>query len=249
MTAKGRLDGMGRIYDDLPDHGGYVLAVLADGTESTSWPRPEGHGPVVAHRAGCDCGFRGPLHEGIDDTDPPYASDDGPGDELMEVWEVHVGDLRSLSALAEAHRAHEDAHSRLIRAVATARSAGRTWPEIAKVLGVSKQAVHERFAKAVEGLDPRLIRSPDERLRPMRVLNGIDIDDQNVWRSKAHPEKRIVLDRVLVVGRVVSNDHGADLSGSDALTSAELELFFTEWEPVPSQSQTRLPAQGVPSQA
>lgn len=148
---------MGTYYDDLADHEGYVLAVLADGTETTQQPRPEGHGPVVGHRAGCDCGWRGLFVDHLDDSTDPHGGDDGAGDELMVAWEDHVAGLRWRLPLAEAVRNEEDARSRLVRAVATARADGRTWPEIADVLGVSKQAAWERFARAVEGLDPRLI--------------------------------------------------------------------------------------------
>ncbi|QPG72100.1 hypothetical protein C1S78_001180 [Mycolicibacterium mucogenicum DSM 44124] len=51
----------------------------------------------------------------------------------------------SLRALAEARDGLEAAKERYDQAVFQARAAGWTWPEIARVLGVSKQALHSRF--------------------------------------------------------------------------------------------------------
>lgn len=64
----------------------------------------------------------------------------------------------------------------------------------------------------------------------MREINGVDIDAQPSWCSRAHPGKVFKVDRVLVVGHVLTNDDGDDLP-ADPITSVELDLFTTEWEP------------------
>ncbi|BBX85763.1 hypothetical protein MAUB_36360 [Mycolicibacterium aubagnense] len=51
----------------------------------------------------------------------------------------------SLRALADARDGLAAAKERYDQAVLHARAAGWTWPEIARVLGVSKQALHSRF--------------------------------------------------------------------------------------------------------
>lgn len=51
----------------------------------------------------------------------------------------------SLRALATARDGLEEAKVRYDEAVLQARAAGWTWTELARVLGVSKQALHSRF--------------------------------------------------------------------------------------------------------
>jgi DNA-directed RNA polymerase specialized sigma24 family protein len=53
-------------------------------------------------------------------------------------------DLRAIRAIVDDQRALED---RLRRAVAEAHANGRSWAEIARVLGVTKQSAHARFAE------------------------------------------------------------------------------------------------------
>lgn len=56
-----------------------------------------------------------------------------------------TGDLRAVAAAAEATRADE---ARLREAVEVARAHGRSWNHIALVLGVSRQAARQRFARS-----------------------------------------------------------------------------------------------------
>ncbi len=58
----------------------------------------------------------------------------------------HTDDLRYISAASEAVRADE---ARLREAVEIARAHGRSWNQIAVVLGVSRQAARQRFTDTV----------------------------------------------------------------------------------------------------
>jgi hypothetical protein len=145
---------MGRIYDGLEDHEGYLMPIGADGAELT------GGGPVddvdnwaVAHRATCSCGWHGP----IDDSRPGedlFDGDDGAGDVLMVPWEEdHIGPLLWRQPLAQAISEARSADSAVVRAVAGARAAGASWTDIGAELGVTKQAAHERFGRRVDELE------------------------------------------------------------------------------------------------
>jgi DNA-directed RNA polymerase specialized sigma24 family protein len=59
----------------------------------------------------------------------------------------------SLRELAEARDDIERARTRYAEAVRNARALGLSWAEIARVLGVSKQAVHRRFGRTPTGED------------------------------------------------------------------------------------------------
>lgn len=54
-------------------------------------------------------------------------------------------DPADLRAIGEALRAVADGESALAQAVKAARSNGRSWSEVAMVLGVSRQAARERY--------------------------------------------------------------------------------------------------------
>lgn len=66
-------------------------------------------------------------------------------------------DMRRIGA---ALYAVDIAHTTLVRAVAYARHHGRSWTEIANVLGVSRQAARQRFSEAVAELTNREIPEP-----------------------------------------------------------------------------------------
>lgn len=59
------------------------------------------------------------------------------------------GDGRDLRAVGEAMRAVAASDLELANRVAEARAKGRTWTQIAAVLGVSKQAARERFGESI----------------------------------------------------------------------------------------------------
>ena len=58
-------------------------------------------------------------------------------------------DGRDLYAIGDALRAVAASHLELAERVAEARANGRTWTQIAAVLGVTKQAARERFGESV----------------------------------------------------------------------------------------------------
>jgi hypothetical protein len=66
--------------------------------------------------------------------------------EMVASPESHAEDLR---AIGEALHAVAASDLRLADEVAKARANGRTWTQIAAVLGVSKQAARERFGEPV----------------------------------------------------------------------------------------------------
>ncbi|OKH80070.1 hypothetical protein EB75_21430 [Mycobacterium sp. ST-F2] len=78
--------------------------------------------------------------------------DDLPDDDVFEEREPEPDPVladfysgNSVRALADARDGLAAAKECYDQAVIRARSAGWTWPEIARVLGVSKQALHSRF--------------------------------------------------------------------------------------------------------
>jgi hypothetical protein len=70
-------------------------------------------------------------------------------------------DMRRIGA---ALYAVDIAHTILVRAVATARHRGRSWTEIANVLGVSRQAARQRFGKEVAEIPQELSETAVQRL-------------------------------------------------------------------------------------
>lgn len=77
---------------------------------------------------------------------------DLPDDDVLEEREPEPDPVladfyggNSLRALADARDGLAAAKERYDQAVLQARAAGWTWPEVARVLGVSKQALHSRF--------------------------------------------------------------------------------------------------------
>jgi hypothetical protein len=71
-------------------------------------------------------------------------------------------DLRRIGA---ALYAVDYAHTTLVRAVAAARMHGRSWTDIANVLGVSRQAARQRFSDQVDALSHR--DAPDPAVRKL----------------------------------------------------------------------------------
>lgn len=64
--------------------------------------------------------------------------------ETLASQDADAADLRSIG---EALHAVAASDLRLAEQVATARANGRTWTQIASILGVSKQAARERFSE------------------------------------------------------------------------------------------------------
>jgi len=74
-------------------------------------------------------------------VDPQGAQRDGRGQE-------EGPDADQRCRIAAAAKAVEDASESLRQAVRSAREAGLTWATIGEVLGVTKQAAHERFGRS-----------------------------------------------------------------------------------------------------
>ncbi len=83
------------------------------------------------------------LQQAVADTE---AWLDGLDPEALASPDADAGDLR---AIGEAMRAVAATDLDLTDRVAEARANGRTWTQVAAVLGVSKQAARERFGEAV----------------------------------------------------------------------------------------------------
>lgn len=132
---------MGRTVDDLDEHEGYVLAVMADGSETGTWPDSQG---CVGHRSGCECGWRGTVSYDNPGQDL-YSGDGSAGDMLMLEWERHVQPLRAIQPVAAAQRAVVRANDRLREAVAIALNEGASMGDIATELGLSEQEAQQRF--------------------------------------------------------------------------------------------------------
>jgi hypothetical protein len=128
------------------EHEGYLARILEDGTDTSEWSR-DTEARTIGRRPSCVCGWRG---SDIYDDLPESADEESV---LMEVWRTeHATPLTWRSGVRAALDDVRDAESRLVRAVAAARGGGGSWTEIGDVLGVSKQAAHERFAGVLDRL-------------------------------------------------------------------------------------------------
>jgi hypothetical protein len=65
--------------------------------------------------------------------------------DLETADDVEVKDATDLRAIGEALERIDQADAELVRAVGAAKAAGRSWTEIANILGVSRQAARQRF--------------------------------------------------------------------------------------------------------
>ncbi|MGB4689795.1 MAG: hypothetical protein WBH16_06290 [Candidatus Nanopelagicales bacterium] len=67
----------------------------------------------------------------------------------LDVENVQAADISDLQKIASAVQSIAQGQADLATAVAQARANGRSWARIATVLGVSKQAAHDRFANQI----------------------------------------------------------------------------------------------------
>lgn len=72
----------------------------------------------------------------------------------MDPAAVDWDDPTDLRAISAALSAVAKAENRLAGAVATARNRGRSWGEIARILGVSRQAARQRYTEMVTSTPP-----------------------------------------------------------------------------------------------
>lgn len=90
-----------------------------------------------------------------------------------DVPEDAIDNRRDLRLIGLALMSMEAAEQALVSAVANARARNRSWTEIANVLGVSRQAAHQRFQGQVALIPPPIGRpaavAPG---RPTSVVSG-----------------------------------------------------------------------------
>ncbi len=63
----------------------------------------------------------------------------------VEPEDLEPASLESMGAIAALVNQQDEINQALARAVADARKRGRSWSEIGKMLGVSKQAAHRKY--------------------------------------------------------------------------------------------------------
>lgn len=83
-------------------------------------------------------------------TDPAHQRDERDAEAFLDALDpatTPAEDPVDLRRIGLALREVDTAEAELREAVAAARSAGYTWAQIGMVLGVSRQAAHERFAE------------------------------------------------------------------------------------------------------
>ncbi|MEO7259868.1 MAG: sigma-70 family RNA polymerase sigma factor [Jatrophihabitantaceae bacterium] len=73
-----------------------------------------------------------------------------------------VNDRRDLRQIGVAMLAIEAAEQSLVAAVAQAKAGGRSWTDIANVLGVSRQAARQRFDARLESARPVVPALPNQ---------------------------------------------------------------------------------------
>lgn len=84
----------------------------------------------------------------------------------------------SLTLVQASREAAEQTSALLRQAVASARSAGHSWDDIGRLLGVSRQAAQQRFGPPVSarGADRRAPDAPEHRvLRPLSVFEEMAV--------------------------------------------------------------------------
>lgn len=151
---------MGRFYSYGPmtdGHEGYTERLDPDGRWRSGY---QSENPQLAEpaglweqtwRAACDCEWRGEAVVVIRraDVDPYWLSDDDDDDEhelVMRRWERHMAPLVAVGKVWEADDAARDAADELRQAVKDARTAGASWSDLGRALGVTKQAAQQRFS-------------------------------------------------------------------------------------------------------
>ena len=77
--------------------------------------------------------------------DPDGEPSEAQRDVLLSGWSDHVHTTDALLRVTEADRGVRAAEAARLLAVQEARSAGRTWDEIGRALGVTRQTAWERF--------------------------------------------------------------------------------------------------------
>ncbi|MGO4230901.1 hypothetical protein AB4Y72_18815 [Arthrobacter sp. YAF34] len=115
---------------------------------------------IIGWRGACECGWQGELWERV--TSPAaadfsrrrdYLSPDDFAHASSEVenaihdeWKAHLAPLEVVAGVEAAAREYTQAGHRLDKTVAAAKSAGASWADIGRAVGISRQSAHERWA-------------------------------------------------------------------------------------------------------
>lgn len=161
--VRGRGSDTGWIHDTgyVPayEHGGYVPAVLSDGTETVT-VSARFAAEVIGWHAACDCGWRGmqfyPRSQWPSPTGRTPERVDGrtTGTGAFSEWEQHLRRALPELAVHDLARQLAAAEERMRDAVHAARYAGQTWSRIAAAARTTVENV--RLLGITDSPQPRL---------------------------------------------------------------------------------------------
>jgi hypothetical protein len=115
---------------------------------------------IVSWRGACECGWQGELWERVTSSAAAdlsrrrdYLSPDNfaqasneVGNTIHDEWKAHLAPLDAVAGVEAAAREYNRAGHRLDKTVAAAKSAGASWADIGRAVGISRQSAHERWA-------------------------------------------------------------------------------------------------------
>lgn len=156
--------------DESGEHEGYVALLFADGEVGSGatgagvlvWPGGDiakeelrSYSQVVAWQVRCECGWHGdelPIAlEQDSDIDARWMEPtEAREEELRQVWWAHAAPFNALHQLADLTRQARAIDAQIMHTVQCARAAGASWAQIARRVGVTTQAAHQRYAHRVE---------------------------------------------------------------------------------------------------
>jgi len=158
VAMVGETEGVGSAGDG---RGGEVVLLADGGRVSASL--------ISGWRAGCACGWRGPLWRRArrpdtvngrgrwlhsDSADPDDAATTGIHREWLDHAQHADAAAQALTAITAATTAHTRARAELDTAVACARATGASWDRIAHAAGITRQAAHRRWAHHTDPPSP-----------------------------------------------------------------------------------------------
>lgn len=156
------------------EHEGWVVPVFADGIEGIGttgslgvlvdfdrdeW-RPDED--VTGWRAGCECGWRGPFWTRVHDSerkpwfDATTRQINNPGKfsayledaaerVVVDEWRQHIAPHKIVEVVEDAAMRYSAAGRDLDDAVREAHSAGASWADIGRAVGITRQSARERW--------------------------------------------------------------------------------------------------------
>lgn len=115
---------------------------------------------IIGWRGACQCGWQGELWERVASPEAAdfslrreYLASDEFAHASNEVenaihdeWKTHLAPLEAVAGVKAAAREYTQAGHRLDQTVAAAKSAGASWADIGRAVGISRQSAHERWA-------------------------------------------------------------------------------------------------------